>query len=290
MKKLLFAFGIFLIVLGLGLQLFFLRGTKGQALRPNELRSNIAYNDVPTLLIPGWGGNGWTYSKLIKHYQAENIAQKTMTIHVSPTGKVKVKGTVAHKKNALIQLIFDWNYTKDYVPQTKWLKKTITLLHERYHVDKLNIIAHSWGGSAFVHAVADSKILQKQVAYPKVILLGTPIDESFDENISYRQAQKQGSNDENYKQLVKKFKRFAPQSNITFYNLMGAVAGEKTDGSVPNIQSKFLQKLLRPAWSKYYQAVYQGIDHTGLHQNVRVLDTMDKILWNKKTIALKEQQ
>ena len=101
MKKLLFALGIFLIVLGLGLQLFFLRGTKGQALRPNELRSNIAYNDVPTLLIPGWGGNGWTYSKLIKHYQAENIAQKTMTIHVSPTGKVKVKGTVADRKSVV---------------------------------------------------------------------------------------------------------------------------------------------------------------------------------------------
>ena len=89
-----------------------LRGTPGEALRTKQLRSDIAYSDVPTLLVPGWGGNGWTYSKLIKYYQKENIAQKTMTIHVTPTGKVKVQGSVANKKNALIQLIFDWNYTK----------------------------------------------------------------------------------------------------------------------------------------------------------------------------------
>lgn len=267
------------------LQLWLLRGTPGEALRTEQLRSDISYSDVPTLLVPGWGGNGWTYSKLIKYYQKENIAQKTMTIHVTPTGKVKVQGSVANKKNALIQLIFDWNYTKDYQPQTKWLQQVLTVLHRDYHVDKLNVIAHSWGGSALIHALANSSSLQKEIAFPKVILLGTPIDESVDENTSYAKAQAKASTDKNYQRLLKKFKEFDPLASIDFYNLMGSVDGEKTDGSVPNVQSLFLKNIIHPNWSKYYQAVYTNTDHTDLHQSAKVLDTMDKILWNNRPLA-----
>ena len=32
-----------------------------------------------------------------------------MTIHVTPTGTVHVSGSVKGKKNAMIQLLFDWN-------------------------------------------------------------------------------------------------------------------------------------------------------------------------------------
>ncbi len=136
-----------------------------------------------------------------------------------------------------------------------------------------------------IHALADSSLLQKEIAFPKVILLGTPIDESVDENTSYAKAQAKASTDKNYQRLLKKFKEFDPLASIDFYNLMGSVDGEKTDGSVPNVQSLFLKNIIHPNWSKYYQAVYTNTDHTDLHQSAKVLDTMDKILWNNRPLA-----
>ncbi|MBD5069781.1 MAG: alpha/beta hydrolase [Lactobacillus sp.] len=269
------------------LQVLLLWGTSEQPLRTDNLHSNLEYSDVPTLLIPGWGGNAWTYRKLITSYQKQNVAQKTMTIHVTPTGKVKVKGTVAKKKNALIQLIFDWNYTKDYQPQTVWLISVLKVLHDKYHVTRLNIVAHSWGGSAFVHAMANSKSLQREISFPKVILLGTPVDEGVDESVSYTKKKKKKTTDQNYEQLIKKFQKFSPASTITFYNLMGSIDGEQTDGSVPNVQSMFLKNLLHSDWARYYQAVYANTDHTALHQRKKILENIMQILWSKRALVQK---
>ena len=60
-----------------------------------------------------FGGSNYTYNKMINYYQKENIAQKTMTIHVTPTGTVHVSGSVKGKKNAMIQLLFDWNLAQN---------------------------------------------------------------------------------------------------------------------------------------------------------------------------------
>ena len=279
---------LLVLVVLLLVQLYFLKGTRGEALRDDSLKTNITYQDVPTLLVPGWGGNAWTYSKFIKEAQQENIAQKMMTIHVTPLGKVKVKGTVKDKKNALIQVIFDWNYTSGYNSQTKWLRQVLTVLHDKYHVDKINIVGHSWGGSAIVHAIAGSKKLQQEMSFPKVVLLGTPLDESINEEVSYAKAVKLDSQDENYRVLKEQFKAFSPTTKISFYNVMGSIKGEKTDGSVPNVQSMVLKELLDPKWAKYYQVTYNNTDHTALHQSNKVLNTVDQILWSKQVITLKK--
>ena len=103
-----------IVVIALIVQLILLIPSPQKELRTNHLRKDIQYQNVPTLLICGFGGSNYTYNKLINYYQKENIAQKTMTIHVTPSGKVHVSGTVKGKKNALIQLLFDWNLAKTY--------------------------------------------------------------------------------------------------------------------------------------------------------------------------------
>lgn len=279
LKKILLTLFIILILAVL-IQLFLITGTKGQALQKDNLRSDVKYSPTPTLLIPGWAGNALTYAKLIHYYQKENIAQKTMTVHVSPTGKIHVSGTVAGKKNALIQVIFDWNYTKNYLPQVTWLTNIMKVLHHQYGVTKLNVVAHSWGGTAWIHAVANSRYIQKNITFNKVILLGVPINESFSNKISFLEALKKKTTDKNYFRLVKKLKKFDPQKMIHFYNIMGTKSDVKaSDGSVPHVQSEFLKTVLKDDWSTYHQIIYQNTTHSGLHERKKVLNKLASVLW-----------
>ncbi|WP_035191515.1 alpha/beta hydrolase [Ligilactobacillus equi] len=279
MKKILLV-ALALIIIALGIQLLLLKGSREEPLRQNRLKTDVTYSDTPTLLIPGWGGNAWTYSHLIDYYQKQNLAQKTMTIHVTPTGKVHVQGAVMNKKNSLIQVLFDWNYTKNYLPQTAWLSSVLRVLHKNYGINQLNVIAHSWGGTAFVHALANSSYLQKNINFKKIILLGVPINEGFSSKTSYNQALTQKTSDHNYLRLAKKLDKFNPHNLIHFYNLMGSKDGQKkTDGEVPNVQSEFLKTVIHSNWSTYSQKVYKDTNHTDLHQNKEILNHMAAILW-----------
>ena len=143
-------FGI--IIIAMAVQLYLLKGTPSQPLNMHQLRSDVSYTDTPTLLIPGQGGNTITFNTFIKRAQNENIAQSAMVVRVSPTGQVRVKGSLKGKKNPLIQILYDWNYNVSFKPQMHQLTQVLIVLHQRYHVKRLNIVAHSYGGTEFLHA------------------------------------------------------------------------------------------------------------------------------------------
>lgn len=154
------AIGLAVIIVVLaGVQLYLLRGTPGKAITPTN--SSVKYSATPTLLIPGWGGNTWTYTKLIDYYQDQNIATNAMVVRVAPTGAVQVSGSLKGKQNPLIQVIYDWNYSTTYQPQVRELTQVLQVLATKYHVQKLNVIAHSYGGTELLHAYIGSKTLQR---------------------------------------------------------------------------------------------------------------------------------
>lgn len=129
------AIGLAVIIVVLaGVQLYLLRGTPGKAITPTN--SSVKYSATPTLLIPGWGGNTWTYTKLIDYYQDQNIATNAMVVRVAPTGAVQVSGSLKGKQNPLIQVIYDWNYSTTYQPQVRELTQVLQVLATKYHVQK----------------------------------------------------------------------------------------------------------------------------------------------------------
>lgn len=269
-----------IIIVALIVQFILLIPSPQKDLRMNHLRHDIKYTKVPTLLINGYGGSNYTYNKMINYYQKENIAQKTMTIHVRPNGDVKVSGSIKNKKNALIQLLFDWNLSQTYNSQTKWTIKVIKILHEKYGVNQLNIVGHSWGGTEFLHALGQSKWLQRNVKFNKVILLGTPVNEAVNNKISYQKAQQEDKTDAQYQKLRKEYEKLDPIGKIQFYNVM-ADYKNNTDTSVPNVQSEFLYNILDSKWSTCETKIFYGIRHSALHQDVSVLDYVAHQLYNK---------
>lgn len=272
-------FLIGIIIIALIVQLILLIPSPQKALRKDRLRNDIQYHDVPTLLINGFGGSNYTYNKMINYYQKENIAQKTMTIHVTPTGMVHVSGSVKGKKNAMIQLLFDWNFTQTYNSQINWTIKVIKILHNQYGINELNVIGHSWGGTEFLHALGQSKWIQDNVKFNKVILMGTPVNEEVNNKVTYPQALRKHLTDAEFRKLKQEYRHLTPCSKIKFYNVM-ADYHDDTDTSVPNVQSEFLTAILNPKWSTCKTITFDGIKHSALHQNPRVLMKVAKMLYD----------
>lgn len=268
---------LILILIGGAVQLYLLRGSKEQSIQTNN--PQVRYQSTPTLLIPGWGGNTWTYQKLIHTAQDKNVAQKRMTIWVAPNGHVRIKGNLNHK-NPIIQLLYDWNYTPGYQAQTKQLTRVMRILHQEYHVNTLNVVAHSYGGTEWLHAYIGSPDIQKNIRFPKVILLGTPVDETFGERTKFTKWLFKKSKDDNFKLMEHQIRQTSLVRIGKIYNWMGD-KGDRTDGEVPHIQSEMLRSLLHNKRVNYAEYVYPHTNHVQLHQKKQIINDILKTLWYK---------
>lgn len=272
-------FGI--IVIAMAVQLYLLKGTPSQPLNMHRLRSDVSYTDTPTLLIPGQGGNTITFDTFIKRVQNQNIAQSAMVVRVSPTGQVRVKGSLKGKKNPIIQILYDWNYNVSFKPEMHQLTQVLIVLNRQYHVKKLNIVAHSYGGTEFLHAYLGNAKLQKKLSFQKIVLLGVPVEESFGVNTKYTAWLFKKSRDAEFKKLLRQVKKAQFSKDEAIYNIMGKEADQKTDGEVPNIQSQMMATLFKNTSVKYVQRWYPKTSHRQLHEKKAILKYVMQILWGK---------
>lgn len=265
-------------------QAFLLRGSRGRMITPAAGPKSVRYTSVPTILIPGWGGNTVTYNQLINRYQERNTAQKVMTVWVSPRNRIRVSGDWHGQPNALIQVLFDWNYNTSFHPQVSQLRHVLIYLNQHYGIRQTNIIAHSWGGTEFMHAYMGSKRLQQQLRLNKLIFLGVPVEESLSDHLPYHYLLVHHSKDKNFHQLRVQMKDWQLNYPITIYNLMGSKEGSRlTDGEVPHIQSEMLRALIQshPTIS-YHQRIYANTTHSQLHSRPVILNQIERILWGKE--------
>ncbi|MDO4903648.1 MAG: alpha/beta hydrolase [Limosilactobacillus sp.] len=271
-----------LVIVGMAVQIYLLRGTPGRELHRNEYRQDTTYTSTPTILVPGWGGNTVTYNKLINYYQDHHYAQKTLTIWVTPWGSIHTDGTLNPKeKNPMIQVLFDWNYDSTFHPQVQQLIRVLTYLQTTYHLKRVNIIAHSYGGTEFMHAFMDSPQLRNNLQLHKVIFLGVPVEESLAARLRYRYHLIKHSHDANFIRLRKQMKQWQPNYHLYIYNLMGTRRHSKrTDGEVPLIESEMLKSLLKghPTIT-YHQHIYRNTSHSQLHDRTKILNYIAKQLW-----------
>lgn len=265
-------------------QAFLLRGTPGETIDFDQGPKTIRYSRIPTLLIPGWGGNTITYNQLISRYQEQNTAQKVMTVWVSPRNHIRVSGDWHGQKNALIQILFDWNYTASYHPQVTQLQHVLIYLNHHYGIKQTNVVAHSYGGTEFIHAYLGSKQLQRSLKLNKIIFLGVPVEESLSDHLPYHYLLIHHSKDRNFHQLYRQMREWQLNYPISIYNLMGSKEGSKiTDGEVPHIQSEMLRALVQSHPTiNYHQKIYANTTHSQLHDRSVILKTIARILWGKE--------
>lgn len=273
-----------LVVLGGCVQLYLLRGTTGRLLCERDLRADTEYSTVLTLLIPGWGGNTITYDKMIKYYQSQHLAQKTLTVWVSPWGGIRVVGHLSKRqKNPLIQVLYDWNYDQTFHPQVKQLTAVLTYLQEHYDLHRINVVAHSYGGTEFMHAYMDSPALQRKLKLNKLVFLGVPVEESLSARLDYHYHLIHHSHDKNFLRLRQQMRAWQPDYPLAIYNIMGTKPGSThTDGAVPVIQAEMLRSLVKghPTIS-YQQRIYPNTTHSQLHARKVIFRYVAHQLWGK---------
>lgn len=267
-----------LLILMLIIQFIILLPLPNHSLKPSDYRSSIHYDQTPTVMIPGWGGNTTTYRRMTHYFESHHYAQKVMTVWVSPTGTVKTSGSYHRQKNALIQILYNWNYNASYHPQVHQLTKALQLLHDRYHIKRINVIAHSYGGTEFIHAYMSSKKLQRTIQLHKVVFLGVPVEESFGVKVKFVPNLNRKSKDRNFRQLEQQMRSWHPNSSpIKFFNIMGG-----RDESVPRVQSEMLQTLVRiHPEIQYRQVVVPKTNHFQLHDRITIIQRVAHILWDK---------
>lgn len=277
LKWLVMVLGIGILVL-LMAQFIVLLPLPNHALSTSDRRADIQYQATPTVMIPGWGGNSTTYRKIVAYYQQHHYAQKVMTIWVSPSGQVRSAGNYHGQNNALIQVLYNWNYNATYHPQVRQLTKVLTVLHQQYHIRQMNVIAHSYGGTEFMHAYFGHPNLQKQIHLHKVILLGVPVEESFGVHVKFVPELWKKSHDRNFKQLVSQMRAWQPTNCVSFFNIMGG-----QDQEVPRIQSEMLMALVKVHPTIHYrQVIVPHTNHFQLHDRLQIIKAVGKVLWQSK--------
>lgn len=270
--------GTSILVIALAVQAYLLRGSRFTNV--TTFAPTVQTTKVPTLLIPGWGGNTWTYQRFIDYAARHHYAQHTMTIWVAPSGKVTVKGHVQGVKNPLIQLLYTWNYTPTYQGQVKQLTRVLLLLARDYQVHDLNVVAHSYGGTKWLHAYIANPQLQRQLNFHRVILLGVPTDESFGAKTKYTQTLFKRSVDPEFLKLTHQIQTAHLGSDDHLYNWMGQTQ-PGTDGEVPIVQSEMLRSLIKNKHVHYHQRIFPATNHIQLHQKPTILRQICQVLWGK---------
>ncbi|WP_341780305.1 alpha/beta hydrolase [Levilactobacillus sp. HBUAS70063] len=233
-------------------------------------RSDVVYAPTPTLFIPGWGGQAWTYNRLLRWLAQQGYAHKVLTIRVDRHGNRHFVGdweTTA--TNPLIQVLFDHSLTRDYQPQIRWITAILRDLHQRYGVTVYNLVGHSWGGSAAVHSLV---LYGHQPDLPhlrRLVLLGTPVDES----------QPGDHPDAAYERLRAARHQLRTSYRGQVINVYGTLPGRLTDGSVPVHQATALRAILAGSSWQYREIHVPRTSHRQLHALPRMWRLIGQAVW-----------
>lgn len=234
-------------------------------------RSDTEYAAVPTLFIPGWGGNAWTYNGLLRWLARRGYGHKVLTVTVSRTGVLHFTGTwTGQATNPLIQVLFTHSFTTDYQQQIRWITAVLRQLRQRYGITSYNVVAHSWGGSA---AVSSLVLHGPAVDLPRpnrLILLGTPVDES----------QPTRPVDEAFERLRAQRANLQAMGPLTIYNVYGTLLGRQTDGSVPVTQVQALRQVVVGSPVTYREHHVPGVSHSQLHASPVMWRLIARLLWS----------
>ncbi|CAJ1195223.1 hypothetical protein CPR19092_LGOLGGFK_01738 [Companilactobacillus paralimentarius] len=240
---------------------------------------------IPTLFFHGFGGTVHSMDYLIDQSQADGFATRTLTIFVSPKGKLSFDGRWPKSaKNPEIQILFGNNHESDYHQTAKWINSIVKMLHRKYGVTRFNAVAHSWGNNAVMYYLEKYSDNKDQPQIDSLVNIAAPM-QVLNHNI-YRR------NDWRYSpQLTKDFRSYmAPDSvihklHIRELNIMGQLSmKDHFDKAVPVSSAKSLKKVFKGPHQTYEARLFTGhrAEHSALtRRNPRVLHDIESFLWER---------
>ncbi|MCI1987511.1 MAG: alpha/beta hydrolase [Lactobacillus sp.] len=229
-----------------------------------------AVSGVPTVFVHGFGGTANSTGQMIQALTQAGVTKQTMRVTVTKTGTLKVKGGL-YGQNPSVQVVFQGN--RDGRQFTGWLLKVYTLLHRRYHVQRVNAVGHSLGAQAVVEAA----MRHPAVKMAHIVAIAGPYDGILGMNdrphqIKLTAAGKPTPMRSTYRQLLQEAPQFKAQAVLNLYGDLGD--GSASDGRVAVNSARSLRYLLRHFEGPYQEIVARGAtaQHSKLHQHNATVD------------------
>lgn len=252
----------------LGLIVVLLVGISGLAWHRDAETKSVA--SVPTIFLHGYSGAANSTDKMIAALAQTGVAKQTMQVTVSPTGKLKVRGNL-HGKHPIVQVIYQDSRNNQQF--TNWLLKVYAMLHRRYHVQRVNAVGHSDGGTAVIEAA----MKHPAVKMNKLVAIAAPVASGFvpsGETLpgKYDKKGKPIVASATYRQMSREVKHFQAVAVLNLYGDLGD--GSHSDGVVAVNDARSLKYLLHDWHGKYQEREVQGkgAQHSQLHENNKTVD------------------
>lgn len=241
-------------------------------------------NTVPTLFIHGYAGNRLSSGPMINRFEKNGWGTKTCVIIVRSKKRLKVKGDPT-VPGCFIQILFDENRLS-VIKQVHWLWRVMGMLKEKYHVPKVNLVAHSMGAVTVLRYLSNhSKNNTHLPKVEKVVTLGAPFNDTDpgkgSKHIESHLLTKKGPLFETLLYQAMRKHHFLVDEDIGFLNIAGDLDnGSHSDGEVATSSALSLRYLVKNC-KQYQEYVIHGFggSHSLLHENLQVDNLIGKFLF-----------
>ncbi|BCB03880.1 alpha/beta hydrolase [Bacillus sp. KH172YL63] len=239
-----------------------------------------AVEKYPTVFVHGYKGTYNSFRTMLDRFENQHgWGQKTLVITVSEKGSVSYRGTLPRNPVSppLVQVIFEDNRAS-LDKQALWLENAMKLLHHRFDVESVNIVAHSMGGLASTKYLEDTGHANFVPQTHKFITIATPFLGVTKE--SYGQINT-GEAVIDLKPQSHALKEMYLNRNLIPGDIQVlSIAGSGDD--VVNVPSALGSSSFFEGQSYETKIVYDpSISHSGLHETIKVDRLVGDFLWGK---------
>ncbi|MBC6316205.1 alpha/beta hydrolase [Listeria grandensis] len=238
------------------------------------ITSTADTTNEPIVFIHGYDGSNWTFFTTTVRYSASDFATRSLKLLVRENGDIDVSGVYDKAmKRPMIRVNFE--NPRSIIPNNAaWFANAMDKLKKEYDIEKVDIVAHSYGGLTFVNFL--QKYNYQSDRYPKVdtfTAIGTPFNGSAvssDGETPYDLTATGPKKESAYFREMMKRKTKIP-NDLPVLNIVGDLKdGSRSDGPVAVDSAKSAAFIFNR--NDYQEVLFTGrfAQHSWLHANIGV--------------------
>lgn len=248
--------------------------------------TSYVQSSTPTLFFHGFGSGAHAEKYMVNGIVKAGVSKTVVVANVAGDGTVTLDGRIPrHASNPLVEVNFADNHNSDYPTQGQWVKNVLEVLQQKYHVNKVNIEAHSMGNMAVMYYLLDNAGNHNLPQIQKLVTMAGTFDGAIGWNepanltVDSKTGKPSAMND-SYRRLLPLRHRFPQQ--IKVLNIYGDLANGN-DTQVTNNSCKSLKYIINHRAKSYQEVKITGPNakHELLHHNPQVNKLLIDFFWGK---------
>jgi len=251
--------------------------------KPQLKVSTTAQTLVPTLFIPGYYGNRYSFGHMLLRLHKKGQLDKQVVALVKRNGQVRLFGRLQPNTKAAVQVLFQRKSSRPDRQQTG-IEAVIAALQQQVAFDQVNLVAHSMGGVTAVLYM----LSQPKVPVANLVTIAAPLNDlEVAENGPIQNWRLTPHGPEHIAPIFAQFqstiKNLPPDMN--WLNIAGDILlGGRNDGVVSVNSSFAIRFLVKGKIARYTEVVIRGprATHSLLHENPLVDRDICQFLWPRR--------